>query len=90
MCENDGVPIVIHDDTLDRTTDVGDKFRGDPRGEWGFAVADFDFDEIQTLDAGSWFVSRDEIRAHRSASAMIRASAASTTVSKVSPRLRAF
>ena len=33
------------------------KFAGDPRGEDGFHVADFDFDEVRSLDAGSWFVS---------------------------------
>jgi len=38
----DGVPIIIHDDTLDRTTDsVG-------------LVADRGSDEVRALDAGSW------------------------------------
>lgn len=38
----DGVPVVIHDDTLDRTTDsVG-------------LVADRASDEVRALDAGSW------------------------------------
>jgi hypothetical protein len=31
------------------------RFAGDPRGASGFLVADFDFDEICILDAGSWF-----------------------------------
>ena len=53
----DGVPIVLHDESLLRTTDVARKFAGDPRGRAGFHVADFDFDEIRSLDAGSWFVS---------------------------------
>jgi glycerophosphoryl diester phosphodiesterase len=39
----DGLPVVIHDDALDRTTD----------GE-GF-VAAYDCEELRTLDAGSWF-----------------------------------
>lgn len=39
----DGVPVVIHDDTLDRTTD----------GEG--PVAACSCEELQTLDAGSWF-----------------------------------
>jgi glycerophosphoryl diester phosphodiesterase len=52
----DGVPVVLHDETLVRTTDVATRFAGDPRGRDGFHVADFDFDEVRTLDAGSWFV----------------------------------
>jgi glycerophosphoryl diester phosphodiesterase len=52
----DGVPVVIHDESLARTTDVARRFRGDPRGTWGYRVADFDLDEVRTLDAGSWFV----------------------------------
>jgi glycerophosphoryl diester phosphodiesterase len=53
----DGVPVVLHDDSLLRTTDVARKFAGDPRGQSGFHVADFDFGEVRSLDAGSWFVS---------------------------------
>ncbi len=52
----DGVPVVIHDESLLRTTDVADKFAGDPRAGDGYAVADFDWAEIRTLDAGSWFL----------------------------------
>jgi glycerophosphoryl diester phosphodiesterase len=46
----DGVPLVIHDDTLDRTTDA--------RKRWNrkrIRVADKIASEIQTLDAGVWF-----------------------------------
>ncbi len=39
----DSVPVVLHDDTLDRTTNVFGK------------PSDFDADELGTLDAGSWF-----------------------------------
>jgi glycerophosphoryl diester phosphodiesterase len=39
----DSVPIVLHDDTLDRTTNV----LGKP--------SDFDADELASLDAASWF-----------------------------------
>ena len=53
----DGVPIVLHDESLERTTDVATKFAGDVRGRDGFHVADFDFDEVRSLDAGKWFVS---------------------------------
>ncbi len=52
----DGVPVVIHDESLLRTTDVAVRFASDPRGLNGFRVPDFDFEEIRTLDAGSWFV----------------------------------
>jgi glycerophosphoryl diester phosphodiesterase len=55
----DGVPIVIHDESLLRTTDVARRFAGDPRGIDGFRVSDFDFDEVRALDAGSWFVATD-------------------------------
>jgi glycerophosphoryl diester phosphodiesterase len=53
----DGVPIVIHDESLLRTTDVVTKFAHDRRARRGFRVSDFDFDEIRSLDAGSWFLS---------------------------------
>ena len=43
---HDGVPILMHDDTLDRTT-----------GGKG-TVADTNWADIQTLDAGSWFDKR--------------------------------
>ena len=55
----DGVPVVLHDESLLRTTDVAARFAGDPRGRDGFRVSDFDFDEVRTLDAGSWFVDAD-------------------------------
>jgi glycerophosphoryl diester phosphodiesterase len=52
----DGVPVVLHDESLMRTTDVATKFAGDPRGRDGFRITDFDFEEVRSLDAGSWFV----------------------------------
>jgi glycerophosphoryl diester phosphodiesterase len=39
----DGVPVVIHDRTVDRTTDGSG------------SVAELTFDEVRVLDAGSWF-----------------------------------
>jgi glycerophosphoryl diester phosphodiesterase len=45
----DGVPVVIHDPTLDRTTDAI-KLRGGTK----IKVADKTLAEIKTLDAGSW------------------------------------
>ncbi|MDR3621420.1 MAG: glycerophosphodiester phosphodiesterase family protein [Paludisphaera borealis] len=52
----DGVPVLLHDESLKRTTDVAVKFAGDPRGKSGWYVSDFEWKEVETLDAGSWFV----------------------------------
>lgn len=52
----DGVPFVVHDDSLERTTDVRTRFAGDERAARGYRVAEFDAVEIASLDAGSWFV----------------------------------
>ncbi|GAC1447965.1 MAG: glycerophosphodiester phosphodiesterase family protein [Isosphaeraceae bacterium] len=54
----DGVPVVLHDASLLRTTNVLQRFPDDPRGAAGYRLADFDHDEVRTLDAGSWFLSR--------------------------------
>lgn len=47
----DGVLVVMHDDTLQRTTDVARKFpeRKDK------PISDFTLAELKSLDAGSWF-----------------------------------
>ncbi len=55
----DGVPVVLHDESLVRTTNVAAIFKDDPRGRTGFRVSDFDYGEIRALDAGSWFVALD-------------------------------
>jgi glycerophosphoryl diester phosphodiesterase len=47
----DGELVIVHDDTLKRTTDVEERFPD--RAPW--KVADFTAAEIATLDAGSWF-----------------------------------
>src|SRR5690242_1077188 len=58
----DGVLVCLHDRTLERTTDVADRFpdrarerivNGNVVREW--FVADFTFAELRELDAGSWF-----------------------------------
>ncbi|MYV37532.1 glycerophosphodiester phosphodiesterase [Streptomyces sp. SID1328] len=46
----DGTLVVIHDKTLNRTTDVEEKFP--TRAPW--KVGDFTWAEISTLDAGGW------------------------------------
>jgi glycerophosphoryl diester phosphodiesterase len=63
----DGVPVLVHDESLLRTTDVAERFSGDPREAEGFPVSLFDFDEIRSLDAGSWFL--DQAQTPRSAAA---------------------
>ncbi len=51
----DGELIVMHDDTLERTTNAPQLFPD--RRPW--RVLDFTLAEIRQLDAGSWFVERD-------------------------------
>lgn len=46
----DGVPMVIHDATLNRTTDAGRKWK-----RRRIAVSTRSAAELQTLDAGTWF-----------------------------------
>jgi glycerophosphoryl diester phosphodiesterase len=52
----DGVPIVLHDPSLLRTTDVTRVFPRDERADLGYLAAEFTLDEVRRLDAGSWFV----------------------------------
>ncbi|WP_424892721.1 glycerophosphodiester phosphodiesterase [Streptomyces sp. XH2] len=47
----DGALIVMHDTTLERTTDARRRYPG--RAPW--KIADFTLAEIQKLDAGSWY-----------------------------------
>jgi glycerophosphoryl diester phosphodiesterase len=49
----DGVPVVIHDFTLDRTTDAKRLWGGS-----GLNVADRTAEELRALDAGGWFASQ--------------------------------
>src|SRR5581483_3094013 len=46
----DGVMVVIHDDTLDRTTDAKELFGGEQ-----IAVKSKTWAELSRLDAGKWF-----------------------------------
>lgn len=46
----DGVPVVIHDATLDRTTDARVRWRKE-----GLRVDQTESDVLATLDAGAWF-----------------------------------
>jgi len=51
----DGTLILMHDDTLVRTTDAAQRFPD--RAPW--TVSTFSISEIKTLDAGTWFVETD-------------------------------
>lgn len=52
----DGVPILLHDPSLLRTSDVARAYPDDPRAGLGYLAAEFTLGEIRRLDAGSWFV----------------------------------
>lgn len=51
----DGELVVIHDDTLDRTTDARARFPG----RESYSVYDWPLAELRRLDAGSWFAELD-------------------------------
>ena len=62
----DGVPVIVHDDTLGRTTDVSEIKAFALRKPW--RVEDFTSEELSSLDFGSWFYRTDpfgEIKAGR-------------------------
>ncbi|MDL2272183.1 glycerophosphodiester phosphodiesterase [Desulfovibrio sp. OttesenSCG-928-I05] len=54
---SDGKLIVIHDDSLARTTDVSTRPEFAQRDPWHIYA--FTLEEIRTLDAGSWFAAQD-------------------------------
>ncbi|HEX6023267.1 MAG TPA: glycerophosphodiester phosphodiesterase family protein [Solirubrobacter sp.] len=54
VLSKDGVPVLLHDTSLARTTDVEEKFPD--REPW--LVEDFTVAELKQLDAGSWFDER--------------------------------
>jgi glycerophosphoryl diester phosphodiesterase len=59
---SDGVPVLFHDDTLERTTNVAEVYperKANP-------VTSFSLEELKKLDAGSWFNSRFTDRARPS------------------------
>ena len=51
----DGVPFLMHDDSLERTTDVADAFPGRETEDASW----FNASELETLNAGAWFVRVD-------------------------------
>lgn len=50
---SDGIAVIMHDNTLERTTNVGelDEFKS----RKPYNVSDFSFKELSSLDYGSWF-----------------------------------
>ena len=56
----DGTPVLLHDLSLERTTDVATVFPERARSDGGlaFPVADFRAAELAELDAGAWFGER--------------------------------
>jgi glycerophosphoryl diester phosphodiesterase len=61
----DGALVLLHDTTLERTTDVEEVFpdrgrRVQVKGEWRtqWSLADFTLAEVRRLDAGRWFDAR--------------------------------
>ena len=61
----DGTLVLLHDSTLERTTDVETVFpnrgrRVQVKGEWRtqWPLEDFTLAELRTLDAGGWFAAR--------------------------------
>lgn len=55
----DGVLVCLHDDSLERTTNVEEVFPGrfttDAEGRRRWMLADFTLAEVKRLDAGAWF-----------------------------------
>lgn len=49
VLSRDGVPLVLHDLTLDAVTDVAERFPGRARADGRFYAIDFDLAEIRTL-----------------------------------------
>ena len=54
---SDGVPVIMHDDTLERTTDVVSHKAYARRAPWRLDA--FTLEELETLDYGSWFYEED-------------------------------
>ncbi|MFZ2445439.1 MAG: glycerophosphodiester phosphodiesterase family protein [Syntrophobacteraceae bacterium] len=54
----DGHPVVVHDETLERTSDVRTRFP--ERKPW--RVCEFSLDELKSLDFGSWFNTADPFK----------------------------
>ncbi|XP_062329498.1 glycerophosphodiester phosphodiesterase domain-containing protein 5, partial [Osmerus eperlanus] len=76
----DGVPFLMHDDTLRRTTNVEEVFPNRTH----LPAAMFTWGEIQQLNAGAWFLSRDPFRTAASLSEVERERVENQTVPSLS------
>lgn len=72
----DGVPFLMHDTTLKRTTNVADVFPNQTHQD----ASMFTWAELQQLNAGDWFLSRDPFGTLSSMSEMDRAWAQNQSV----------
>jgi glycerophosphoryl diester phosphodiesterase len=54
---SDGVPVIMHDDTLERTTNVRELDKYKSREPYN--VYDFSYEELAELDYGTWFYKTD-------------------------------
>ncbi len=52
---SDGVPIIIHDDTLERTSNVAEVAGFSPP----YTIVEYRYEELLQLDFSSWFIARD-------------------------------
>ncbi len=57
QCSQDSLPVIVHDATLQRTTNVAELPAFARRAPW--RVHDFTFEELLQLDFGSWFLQAD-------------------------------
>ncbi|XP_053555042.1 glycerophosphoinositol inositolphosphodiesterase GDPD2 isoform X2 [Bombina bombina] len=58
MVSHDGIPFLMHDNFLLRTTNIGQVFPGREREDSG----NFTWSELRELDAGEWFLQRNPFR----------------------------
>ena len=59
----DGVPVLLHDKVLERTSNIRDMSEFRNRRSW--AVGALTYAELQDLDCGSWFLHQDPFRCIR-------------------------
>uniref|UniRef100_A0A3Q0SGH7 Glycerophosphodiester phosphodiesterase domain containing 4a n=1 Tax=Amphilophus citrinellus TaxID=61819 RepID=A0A3Q0SGH7_AMPCI len=72
----DGVPFLMHDSTLKRTTNVAEVFPN----RTDFDASMFTWAELQQLNAGDWFLSRDPFGTVSSLSAVDRSQAQNQSI----------
>ncbi|XP_020832239.1 glycerophosphoinositol inositolphosphodiesterase GDPD2 isoform X2 [Phascolarctos cinereus] len=76
MVSSDGVPFLMHDERLDRTTNVASVFPTRAAGH----SSDFSWAELQQLNAGTWFLERPPFQGARKLSGTEQQEAKNQTV----------